>query len=66
MSFIKKLFKPLTKESEQMVHQARAILKQDKIEHGEKVLPPKHPTDEKHFKVAQQDKKIREVCSWDF
>lgn len=59
---IRKLLKPLTKETEQMVVQARAILKQDKIEHGEKVLAPKHPTDNAHFKSAQKDEKIKEVC----
>lgn len=66
MGIIKKLLRPLTKESEQMIVQAKAIMKQDKIEHGEKVLPPKYPTDEKYFKAAQEDKKIKEVCFWIF
>lgn len=61
MGIIKKIFKPFTKETEQFVYQARALIKQDKISRGEKVLAPKHPTDEVHFKAAQEDETIREV-----
>lgn len=41
--------------------QASAIKKTDKIEHGEKVLAPKHPTDEKAFQETLKDTKIKEV-----
>lgn len=60
MGIIKKLFRPLFKETEQTIYQAKALFKHDKIEKGEKVLAPKHPTDEKHFKETQKNEKIRE------
>lgn len=63
MGIIKNIFKPVVKDAEHMVYQTKALLKQDKISKGEKVLAPKHPTDEAHFKEAQKDDKIREVCT---
>jgi hypothetical protein len=61
MGIIKKIIRPIFKEAETTITQTRALLKQDKISHGEKILAPKHPTDETHFKDAQRDEKIREV-----
>ncbi|KAI1711046.1 hypothetical protein Ddc_13091 [Ditylenchus destructor] len=41
----------------------RAIRKAEKIEKGQKVVPPKYPTTEKAFQEAQQDQSIREELS---
>ncbi|KAI1710164.1 hypothetical protein DdX_10839 [Ditylenchus destructor] len=41
----------------------RAIRKAEKIEKGQKVVPPKYPTTEKAFQEAQQNQSIREELS---
>ena len=64
MGVIKKLLSPFFKDADIAIKQAKAIIKADKISRGEKILPPKHPTDEKHFQQAQLNTALKEVWSF--
>lgn len=60
--FFRKLFGPLTKTTDKIaLFQLQAIEKAESISKGEKVLAPHYPTEEKHLKEIEKDKRIREV-----
>lgn len=50
MGIFKRIFGAAEREVKNVAFQQRAILKADKIAKGQKVLPPKHPSEEKHFR----------------
>ncbi|KAH7697231.1 Uncharacterized protein family UPF0240, partial [Aphelenchoides avenae] len=60
MGIFKRIFGAAEREAKNVTFQQRAVLKADKISKGEKILPPKYPTEEKHFKEAVADPKLRE------
>ncbi|KAK6024008.1 hypothetical protein OSTOST_10188, partial [Ostertagia ostertagi] len=43
--------------------QQKAIKKAEEIGQGEKILAPKYPTEEKRFKKAQADEKVKELVN---
>ncbi|CAD5206600.1 unnamed protein product [Bursaphelenchus okinawaensis] len=55
---LKKLWNKFGGEAKTAVFQKKSIEKFEKLEAGEKVLAPKHPTDQKHFDIAQKDERL--------
>ncbi|KAI6172890.1 hypothetical protein M3Y98_01023500 [Aphelenchoides besseyi] len=60
MGIIKKLLSPVIGDTLTAINRAKTLIKADKISRGEKILAPKHPTEEKRFQEAQKDKEIKE------
>lgn len=61
MGWVKRIVHTATKDWKNANYQWRSLLKVEKIEHGEKVLPPKHPREVEPFEKAAQDEKMKEV-----
>lgn len=58
---IKKLYGVVWREVDNTTFQYRALKKADKIALGEKILAPKHPTDQRVFNEAIKNSSIKEV-----
>uniref|UniRef100_A0A915DXQ7 Uncharacterized protein n=1 Tax=Ditylenchus dipsaci TaxID=166011 RepID=A0A915DXQ7_9BILA len=57
---MKRIFGFFRRKVDDVSFQHRALQKVEKIEKGEKVLPPKHPTDEKAFRKALDNDDLKE------
>lgn len=61
LKYMKKIIGVAWREVDNTTFQQRAIKKADKIAHGEKVIAPKHPTDQRIFESAIKNETIKEV-----
>ncbi|CAJ0602200.1 unnamed protein product [Cylicocyclus nassatus] len=60
---IKRILNVIGKRTKDAHYQQKAIKKADDISKGEKILAPKVPTEEKRFREAQNNPKIKEVIN---
>lgn len=58
---IKRILNAVGKRTKDAHFQQKAVKKMEEIEKGEKILAPKVPTEEKRFKKALGDSKVKEV-----
>uniref|UniRef100_A0A7E4VDL3 MRP-S23 domain-containing protein n=1 Tax=Panagrellus redivivus TaxID=6233 RepID=A0A7E4VDL3_PANRE len=59
MGIFKRVANAATKDIKNANFQWKAVVKQDKIEHGEKVLPPKHARESEHYEKSRNDPELR-------